>query len=315
MYTLDDLLRIMERLRDPQHGCPWDVEQTFESIIPSTIEECYELAAAIQDGDFAHVADELGDVLFQVIFYTQLGKEQELFDFSSVVDGLSTKLIRRHPHVFAHGKIEGIVGTQSDSGSSNQAAPIADAPAVKRQWEKIKADERRERAQQGALDDVPVALPALPRAQKLQKRAARVGFDWSAAAPVFAKLDEEIAELVAASESGSPGDVEDELGDVLFTVVNLARHLGVNAEQAMRRANHKFESRFKKMEAEAAEGSEALSDLSPAQLEALWSAAKDRLDHSRADQAAATIEHDPASHFDTRSEPDSDIAREAPPVS
>ncbi|MEM6486371.1 MAG: nucleoside triphosphate pyrophosphohydrolase [Pseudomonadota bacterium] len=282
MYSLDDLLRIMERLRDPQHGCPWDVEQTFATIIPSTIEECYELAAAIQDGDFDHVADELGDVLFQVIFYTQLGKEQELFDFSSVVNGLSKKLIRRHPHVFANGEIEGIVDARPQPGASNEITPIADAATVKRQWEKIKADERRERAQQGALADVPVALPALPRAQKLQKRAARVGFDWASVVPVFAKLDEEITELVAASENGSPSDVEDELGDVLFTVVNLARHLGVNAEQAMRRANQKFESRFKQMEAQTAAREQVLSDLSPTELEALWSAAKDRLDHSRA---------------------------------
>lgn len=261
-YTVADLLRIMQRLRDPEHGCPWDRAQDFASIVPSTLEECYELAAAIEAGDFDHVADELGDVLFQVVFYAQLGAEEGLFDFSTVVHGLAEKLLRRHPHVFANREIEGVVPAGID------------ADAVKLQWETIKAQERAGRAQHGVLDDVPLRLPALPRAQKLQKRAARVGFDWPDREGVMAKLAEELAELRDAFDCLDRDAVEEEIGDLLFTVVNLARHEKLDAEGALRRASAKFEHRFRAMEAAAADRGATLGTMAPGELEALWKGAK-----------------------------------------
>ncbi|TXS95519.1 nucleoside triphosphate pyrophosphohydrolase [Parahaliea maris] len=261
-YSIADLLRVMERLRDPEHGCPWDLKQDFRSIVPSTLEECYELAEAIEHDDFPHVAEELGDVLFQVIFYTQLGRERGFFSFSEVVDTLVEKLVRRHPHVFADGEIEGVVGER-----------IAVAQ-VKDSWEAIKQQERHERSQHGLLDDVPVALPALPRAQKLQKRATRVGFDWPAADPVFDKLDEEVTELRQAIVAGDSAAVEEEVGDLLFTCVNLARKLGVDAEAALRRSSSKFEGRFRRMETAATAAESSLSELDSEALERLWEGAK-----------------------------------------
>lgn len=264
LHTLADLLRIMERLRDPDNGCPWDQQQDFASIVPSTLEECYELAAAIEAKDWPHVEDELGDVLFQVVFYAQLGREDGLFDFDRVVHGLAAKLLRRHPHVFAGGEIEGIVSAAIDPAE------------VKVQWEQIKAQERGEKAQHGALDDIPLALPALQRAQKLQKRAARVGFDWSDVAGVFAKIDEELGELREAIAAQSGDAIEDEFGDLLFTVTNLARHLHLEAERALRLANGKFETRFAEMERAAGDRLRTLQDCSADELEALWVLAKER---------------------------------------
>lgn len=261
-YDLGDLLRIMQRLRDPDTGCPWDIRQDFRSIVPSTLEECYELAAAIEAGDVPQLANELGDLLFQVVFYAQLGDEQELFDFHSVVHGLAAKLLRRHPHVFADGEIEGVVDSRIDSD------------AVKQRWEQIKAQERAGRSLYGVLDDVPVALPALPRAQKLQKRAARVGFDWPEVEPVLVKLQEEITELREAMQDSDSAAVEEELGDLLFTVVNLSRHLKVDSETALRRASSKFEQRFARMESLAAEGGEAFEALDHQAMERLWERAK-----------------------------------------
>ena len=191
-YELDDLLRVMARLRDPATGCPWDIRQDFRSIVPSTLEECYELAQAIEHEDFPHVAEALGDVLFQVVFYAQLGSERDLFSFETIVDTLVTKLLRRHPHVFADGEIEGVVPDRTSVES------------VKETWESIKQAERSAKSQGATLADVPLALPALPRAQKLQKRAARVNFDWPDAAGVLAKLEEEIAELRRAMAAGPP---------------------------------------------------------------------------------------------------------------
>lgn len=261
-YTLADLLHIMQRLRDPDTGCPWDIQQDFRSILPSTLEECYELAEAIEQGDFEHVEDELGDVLFQVVFHAQMGSEEGLFDFDSVVDRLAGKLIRRHPHVFAGGAIDGVVGERSS------------VDHVKQSWEDIKQREREGRAQEGVLADVPRALPALPRAQKLQKRAARIGFDWSGPEPVFDKLAEEVAELQAALADNDASAAKDELGDVLFTCVNLARHLGVDAEAALRGSSARFEWRFKAMEALALEAGSAIDSLDPDALEAFWERAK-----------------------------------------
>ncbi|MEQ9465513.1 MAG: nucleoside triphosphate pyrophosphohydrolase [Haliea sp.] len=262
-YTVNDLLRVMQRLRDPEGGCPWDLKQNFRSIVPSTLEECYELAEAIEHGDYPHVAEELGDVLFQVVFYARLGEEQGVFSFPEIVHTLVDKLLRRHPHVFANGKIEGIVDVS------------VDVVEVKRSWEAIKREERAARAQGGVLDDVPVALPALPRAQKLQKRAALVGFDWADATAVLAKLDEERGELEEAMKSGTQSAVADEMGDLLFTCVNLARQLGLDAEATLRQASAKFEQRFRAMEVSAAGAGKAdLASLTAAELDALWRSAK-----------------------------------------
>jgi ATP diphosphatase len=261
-YDIDDLLRVMQRLRDPQHGCPWDLKQDFMSIVPSTLEECYELAHAIEEGDYPHVAEELGDVLFQVIFYSQLGSEKGLFSFGGIVDTLVEKLVRRHPHVFANGEIEGVVvGDVSES-------------QVNASWEAIKKLERSDREQHGVLADVPVALPALPRAQKLQKRAASVGFDWHSLCPVLEKIEEEVAELREALEHGDSDGTGDELGDLLFSCVNLARHLRLDAETSLRHASSKFEKRFAAMEALADEAGLTLEQLDDAELDVLWEQAK-----------------------------------------
>ena len=262
-YTLADLLRVMQRLRDPDGGCPWDVAQDFDTIVPSTLEECYELVAAIEARDFDHVAEELGDVLFQVVFYTQMGAERGLFTFYDVVDTLTRKLLRRHPHVFADGQIEGRV---------SEATTV---DAVKTSWEAIKREERALKAQTGVLADVPVALPAMSRAQKVQKRAAGVNFDWDNADAVLAKLEEEVAELREALASERRTDIEDELGDVLFSAVNLARHMKLDAEATLRRATGKFEQRFEHMEAQVAGGQDALAQLSAEQWDSLWCEAKD----------------------------------------
>ena len=270
-YNLADLLRVMERLRDPDSGCPWDLQQDFRSIVPSTLEECYELAQAIEHEDYDHVAEELGDVLFQVVFYAQLGREQKRFSFDSIVDTLVDKLVRRHPHVFAGGVIEGRV---------EHSATVQE---VGETWEAIKQREREARAQSGALADVPVALPALPRAQKLQKRAARVNFDWEDTGAVVAKFREELAELSVAMEEGDRSAVDAEMGDLLFTCVNLARHLGLDAEASLRGASGRFEQRFVAMEKAAGEAGRSLDALSASEKEALWEAAK--REQARADSA------------------------------
>jgi len=233
---MEQLLEIMRRLRDPQTGCPWDREQTFETIVPHTLEEAYEVADAIERGDLDELGEELGDLLFQVVFYAQLAAERGAFDFADVAAGIGEKLIRRHPHVFGEEAI--------DSSAAQTEA-----------WERHKEGERRVKAERqgcepSVLDGVILALPALTRAAKLQRRAARVGFDWSEVGGVLDKLDEELAELRA--EVADPGASDErraeELGDVLFTCVNLARHLGIDPEGALREANAKFERRFRLME-------------------------------------------------------------------
>ena len=261
-YAVNDLLRVMERLRDPQTGCPWDIRQTFRSIVPSTLEECYELAEAIEREDFPHVAEELGDVLFQVIFYAQLGRERDFFSFNTVVHKLVEKLVRRHPHVFANGDIEGVVHERST------------VDEVKHSWEAIKQSERDAKAQPGILADVPVALPALPRAQKLQKRAAQVNFDWVDATAVLDKVQEEIDELREAMAARVASDINEEMGDVLFSCVNLARHLGLDAESSLRSASAKFEQRFGHMESVAATNDTPLAGMDQGQFDSLWEQAK-----------------------------------------
>jgi ATP diphosphatase len=262
-YSVTDLLRVMQRLRDPDSGCPWDICQNFHSIVPSTLEECYELAQAIDSEDYEHVAEELGDVLFQVIFYAQLGKEQDLFSFESIVNTLVKKLLRRHPHVFARGEIEGVISERSS------------VEEVKSTWEAIKQSERNNKSQTGVLADVPLALPALPRAQKVQKRAAQVNFDWAGTSEVLNKLEEELGELRDAMASQQPDEIHEEMGDVLFTCVNLARHLELDAEASLRHATSKFERRFRVMEAAVEEDGGNLPALSEEQFDRLWRKAKE----------------------------------------
>ncbi|HEY6131314.1 MAG TPA: nucleoside triphosphate pyrophosphohydrolase [Halioglobus sp.] len=271
VYSVTDLLRVMQRLRDPHTGCPWDLCQNFHSIVPSTLEECYELAQAIEHEEFHHVAEELGDVLFQVIFYAQLGKERHLFTFDTIVSTLVEKLVRRHPHVFAQGQIEGVVGNRSS------------VEQVRHTWEKIKQDERNKKEQLGVLADVPLALPALSRAQKVQKRAAQVNFDWADVPAVLDKLQEELDELRRAMSGQKPDQVHDEMGDVLFTCVNLARHLGLDAEESLRHATSKFERRFRQMEASVEATGDALSAMSEVQLDVLWRRAKAELESKKRD--------------------------------
>ncbi|MCE7797980.1 nucleoside triphosphate pyrophosphohydrolase [Sphingobium sufflavum] len=239
------LAQVMARLRDPDQGCAWDVAQDFASIAPYTIEEAYEVADAIERHDLPGLRDELGDLLLQVVFHSRMAEEQGAFTLADVIAGITGKMIRRHPHVFED-----------------------DAPTPG--WESIKEEERKAAGSAGALDGVAVALPALLRTLKLQKRAARTGFDWPDTQGVKAKIAEEVAELDAAA---TPDETEDEAGDLLFAVVNLVRHRGVDPEVALRRANAKFERRFRMMEELAGEGFAALS---LDEKEALWSEAKRR---------------------------------------
>ena len=258
MSNIEKLLEIMARLRDRESGCPWDLEQDFSTIAPHTIEEAYEVADAIERKDWSELRGELGDLLFQVVFYTQLGKEQGLFDFDEVAGGIADKLVRRHPHVF--GDVE-----------------ERDARGVRGRWEDIKEQERADHDDQSALAAIANALPALKRAQKLGKRAARVGFDWPDRRGVSGKIEEELGELEQATVTGDAAGIEEELGDLLFAVVNLARHLDVDAEKALTRANYKFERRFRAME--AAIGADGL-DMRRLDLEVLekhWLDAKKRV--------------------------------------
>ncbi len=267
MYKLDDLLQLMARLRHPEHGCPWDLKQSYASIVPYTLEEAYEVADAIERGDFDHLPGELGDLLFQVVYYSQLAAEEGRFGFAEVVDGITAKLIRRHPHVFPDG----------DLYAAPDAQKLEEA-AVKQRWEELKAEERAARAaapeQLSLLDDVPQALPALSRAAKLQKRAAQVGFDWPEALPVLDKVREELDEVLEAMSENDPQAIAEELGDLLFVVVNLARHLKVEPEAALRAANGKFERRFRFIEQALRDAGRPIENCSLDELDALWGEAK-----------------------------------------
>jgi len=267
MYQLADLLHLMARLRDPQHGCPWDLQQDYASIVPHTLEEAYEVADAIERRDFAHLPGELGDLLFQVVYYSQLAREEGRFDFATVVDAITRKLVRRHSHVFPDGDLYG-----------SPELPRLDEAAIKQRWEQIKAEERAEQAaapeQLSLLDDVPHALPALSRAAKLQKRAAGVGFDWPEALPVVDKLHEELNEVLEAMSENDPQAIAEEIGDLLFVVVNLARHLKVDPENALRAANGKFERRFRFIEKALRDAGRSPESCDLEELDALWDAAK-----------------------------------------
>jgi nucleoside triphosphate diphosphatase len=261
------LIEIMAALRDPEHGCPWDVEQSFASIVPYTIEEAYEVADAIERGDTEDLREELGDLLLQVVFHARMAEEAGLFDLGGVVEAVTGKLIRRHPHVFGD-------------------ARELDSEAVKALWARIKADEKRARAEarrsagvtaealSGALGGVALSLPALSRARKLQEKAGKVGFDWDDAYAVLAKLREEIAEVEAELADRSAEKLTDEVGDLLFAAVNLARHLRVDPEAALRRANAKFERRFAHIERRLAERGRKPEGVDLNEMETLWLEAK-----------------------------------------
>jgi MazG family protein len=253
---INNLLDIMARLRDPECGCPWDIEQDFSTIAPYTIEEAYEVADAIQHGRMDELKDELGDLLFQVVFHAQMAREKGAFDFAGVVEAVCDKMVRRHPHVFGDATVDG-------------------AEAQREAWEDTKARERDQRGHASLLDDVPRGMAELQRAVKLQKRAARVGFDWAAPGPVLEKLDEELAEMHEAMDSGSVEAMEDELGDLLFVLTNLGRQLDIDPAKALRRANAKFELRFRAIE-EAAGSRDALERMSLDEMEELWRQAKER---------------------------------------
>ncbi len=259
---IDRLIEIMARLRHPTEGCPWDVEQDFASIAPYTIEEAYEVADAIDRGDRDALCEELGDLLLQVVFHARISEEEGGFDFEDVAAAISDKLVRRHPHVF-------------DRENHDPETGLRDA------WESLKADERAQKAKKSgggdvsALDDVPVALPALTRAEKLQKRAARVGFDWASVGPVLEKIEEEIGELKAEmARNGNPDRLADEMGDVLFSCVNLARHLKVDPEFALRGTNAKFETRFRRVEDSLRKDGMDGRDVGVEDYERRWQAAK-----------------------------------------
>jgi len=257
MNAIERLLGIMKTLRDPQHGCPWDREQTFATIAPYTLEETYEVLDAIQCEDFDDLRGELGDLLFQVVFYAQMASEQERFNFEDICHAISDKLERRHPHIFGDATAE----TSSD---------------VLKNWEAIKTAERADKAQHSALDDIPKALPALMRAHKIQKRCHNVGFDWTTLGPVVEKVHEEIDEVMhEAQQSVVDGEkLEEEIGDLLFATVNLSRHLGSKAETALQKANDKFERRFREVEAIINAQGLSMPGATLEQMEAAWQQVK-----------------------------------------
>jgi ATP diphosphatase len=266
------LLAIMAALRAPETGCPWDVEQTFDTIAPYTIEEAYEVADAIARGDLDDLRDELGDLLLQVVFHARIAEERGAFDFGGVVEAITTKLIRGHPHVF---------------GDARDLAPAE----VKRLWDEIKAAEKRERAARlgsseraaSILDGVPAAMPSLTRADKLTRKAAKVGFEWPDLDGVTAKVEEELAEVREAAASGERPEIAAEIGDLLFTVANLARHLEVDPEAALAAANRKFERRFKSVEQALAADGRSPEQSGLAEMDRLW-------DEAKAAERAGTLE-------------------------
>ncbi len=263
-YSIDDLLYLMSRLRDPDTGCPWDIKQTYKTITPSTLEEACEVIDTIEREDYAHLCEELGDLLFQVVFYSQLGREEQRFSFDDVIQSITSKLLRRHPHVFPEGTL----------ASRRSANTVIDEADINASWERIKQSERNNKGSEGVLDDLPTALPSLIRSAKLQKRAAKVGFDWPNVEQVIEKLEEEVAELKQAIYENDTQAMEEELGDVLFSCVNVGRHLKLESEKALRQANRKFESRFRYIELALSRSGKSFESSSLDVLESLWQEAK-----------------------------------------
>lgn len=264
MQSIEKLIEIMRALRDPKSGCPWDLEQDFQSLIPYTLEEAYEVADAIERNNLDDIKSELGDLLFQIVFYSQLAKEQEVFDFNDVAQAISDKLIRRHPHVFAGAKVK-------------------DAAEQTKEWEKIKQQEREAKAEKNAnhlsiLDDVSRTLPSLMRSEKLQKRAAKEGFDWPDINGVLKKVHEELDEVQQEFDAKTQDKekIEDEIGDLFFSCINLSRHAGLDAEQCVRKANLKFERRFRELEKIAYNKGFHVNETNTDELEKLWQEVKSR---------------------------------------
>lgn len=263
MSALQQLLQIMTRLRDPETGCPWDLEQDFSTIAPYTLEEAHEVADAIARGDMDNLREELGDLLLQVVFHAQMASEQGLFDFEQVAAGIADKMIRRHPHVFPDGRLDGeTVAIESREVVAN--------------WDAIKKAEKAAKGESHTriLDGITAGLPALTRAEKLQRKAGKVGFDWNDPRAVIAKIREELDEVEAELDNGTPAAQEEELGDLLFCVVNLARHLDLDSEMALKKANAKFERRFAHIEDRLGEQGIPFRSASLEEMEALWAEAK-----------------------------------------
>ena len=261
MTEMQRLLAVMASLRDPERGCPWDREQAFQSILPYTLEEVYEVAEAIDQGDMGSLREELGDLLFQIVFYARMAEEAGEFDFTDIASGISDKLVQRHPHVFGD-------------------ADIADAEAQTLAWEQHKERERQAKAadeqrEASVLDNVPLALPGLMRAMKLQRRAARLGFDWPDITPVLDKIEEELAEVREVLDQGGDRDkLEHEVGDLIFACVNLGRHANIEPEVAMRGVNRRFEQRFRRVETLARAQNQSLAEMSLEEMDRLWNQAK-----------------------------------------
>ena len=248
---LTKLIETFKSLRDPKNGCAWDKEQTFKSIASCSIEEAYEVADAIEREDFQALRSELGDLLFQVVFHAEMADEKELFDLTDVITELNDKLIRRHPHVF----------------SNKSAISASESLSI---WENIKAEERKELKYSSLMDDVPKNLPSLIRAKKLQKRAARIGFDWLESKQVMAKIEEEVRELQIEHDANNKANISEEIGDILFTIVNLSRHFDLDPEDIMRKSNLKFENRFRAMENYAERNKISLENMNLEELESIW---------------------------------------------
>ncbi|QIR13831.1 nucleoside triphosphate pyrophosphohydrolase [Shewanella aestuarii] len=269
------LLNIMQKLREPDSGCPWDLAQDFQSIVPFTLEEAYEVADVIERQAWAELPDELGDLLFQVVFYSQLAAEQNQFDFTTVIERICAKLVRRHPHVFDESYSSSLSASASDSDNA-----FVTATQIKQSWETIKAQERAAKQQLSLLDDIPHALPALTRSVKIQKRVAKVGFDWPELKPVVDKIYEEVDEvlaevnLLATDPKKYQPKIADEMGDLLFAVVNLARYVNVDPEQALRQANIKFERRFRGVENCVQQSGKSFEEHSLEQLDQYWDSVK-----------------------------------------
>ena len=251
------LLEIMRALRDPENGCPWDIEQNFNTIAPYTIEEAYEVADAIERENWDDLKNELGDLLLQTVYHTQMAEEEDRFNFNDVVNQISEKMIQRHPHVF---------GNENRNKTASQQV---------KDWESIKAEERLKKNQAGILDDVALNLPALVRSLKLQKRAARVGFDWPNISQVLDKIDEETKELIEAKKPEPQERISEEFGDLMFSIVNLGRHLKVDPEEALKQTNRKFINRFKFVEESIRSQGKKIEDTSLEEMEGLWQQAKD----------------------------------------